>query len=315
MRTALYAAAIREAIRELAAASPEMVLFRAGRENDPLLPTGQFSARYAAPGCAGVATAALGLALGGRPTLVSLGPPAAALAALAPLSAALTATGGSRATGPALPAPLVLRVPLDGGAAPLGRFAGLGPFRVVAPATAADAAVLLHAAFAAPGATLYLEERRLYPRRERLLPAAPEVRTPIVRRAGSDVTLVAFSAMLIAALGAARLLSGQGISAEVIDGRTLAPFDAPVVARSLWRTHRALVIEEGETLLAPSLAAAITEAAFDELDAPVGVVRVPAGGGTLAETLARAVPVIVTRVCWMLGRSSGLASAGAEDRQ
>jgi hypothetical protein len=58
------------------------------------------------------------------------------------------------------------------------------------------------------------------------------------------------------------------------------------------------------------VAAAIVEAAFDELDAPVGVVRVPNGAATLAEALARAVPAIVMRTCWLLGRPAHLSAEG-----
>jgi pyruvate dehydrogenase E1 component beta subunit len=116
--------------------------------------------------------------------------------------------------------------------------------------------------------------------------------------------------MLVAALRAARLLLARGIEAEVIDLRYLAPLDLETVRRSLFRTHRALVIEEGETFFAPTVAAAVAEAAFDELDAPVGVIRVPAGAATLAEALDRALPAIVTQTCWLLGRPAQIGEDG-----
>ena len=90
----------------------------------------------------------------------------------------------------------------------------------------------------------------------------------------------------------------------MVDPRTLAPFDLETVVRSIWRTHRALIVDEGETPLGPTLASAISSAAFDELDAPVEVVRVPAGALSLADAIARGAAAIVSQVRWMLGESA-----------
>lgn len=332
MKTPGYAEAIRETIRELAAAHPDLVLLHGSERTDDLaLPGTGAAASLPAAGAESVLGAAVGLALSGSPVLVTLSAPAAARVALerlqADLSRSLPASAHDERSGPRrLPAdllsgpappgrgrsdglarrlsdaPVVVRVPLDGAVPALGRFTGLHGLRVVAPATATDAAELLRRAFWQPAATLFLEDRRLYPRRERLLATSPAGTGAAVRRAGREVTLVAAGAMVLAALQAARLLASRGIEAEVIDLRVAAPPDLRTIAQSLLRTHRALVIDEGETLFGAALAAEITEATFDELDAPVGVVRVPIGTATLAEALACAVPAIVTRACWLMGR-------------
>lgn len=158
------------------------------------------------------------------------------------------------------------------------------------------------------GAWLTLEDRRLFPYREKVPHPATSRRGAICRQAGSDLTLVAAGAMLLAALRAVRPLLTRGIEAEVIDLRLLAPLDVETLRGSLFRTHRALVIDEGETPMGPAVVAALTDAAFDELDAPVDLLRVPAGTATLAEALDRAVPAIVTRACWLLGRPAHRSS-------
>jgi pyruvate/2-oxoglutarate/acetoin dehydrogenase E1 component len=200
-------------------------------------------------------------------------------------------------------APFLLRVPLDGCWPTLGQFSGLGGIRVAAPSTARDAVDLLRGAVARGVPSLYLEDRRLYPLTDDDLPCAIAPGGAVVRRPGRDLTLVAFSVMTRAALQAAERLAARGIEAEVIDPRTVAPFDLEAVTRSVWRTHRALVVDEGETPLGHSLAAGISAAAFDELDAPVEVVRVPAGAASLADAIARGADAIVTQVRWMLGEN------------
>jgi pyruvate/2-oxoglutarate/acetoin dehydrogenase E1 component len=309
MRTRSYAESIQQTLDELAAAHPAILFLHAGdgagapapriAPAGRSLPDGAISRQYHADGATGIASAALGLALAGWHPLATLTPPASALVALQHLWIHL-----ANATSPAVShAPLVLRVPLAGGPA-LGQFTGLGTFRVAAPYTARDAAELLRDAVARAVPVLYLEDCRLYPRSDdSALPlSGPE--GAVIRRPGRDVTLVAFSAMVGAALRAAEALAERGIEAEVIDPRTLAPFDQETVTRSVWRTHRALVVDEGETPLGPSLAAGITSAAFDELDAPVEVVRVPAGAASLSEAIARGAEAVVRQVRWLLGEKA-----------
>jgi pyruvate/2-oxoglutarate/acetoin dehydrogenase E1 component len=92
-----------------------------------------------------------------------------------------------------------------------------------------------------------------------------------VRRAGRDVTLVAYGAMVFRALAAADLLAAEGIQAEVIDLRTLRPLDMTTVFASVARTRRVVVVDEGwrSGSLSAEIVARIAESAFYDLDAPV----------------------------------------------
>jgi pyruvate dehydrogenase E1 component beta subunit len=309
MKARCYADSIQQTLDDLAAAHPKLVFLHAGDgagiprvSSSRRSPDGRAlaTAQYHAEGAAGVAGAAVGLALAGWHPLATLTPSAGARAALERLRADL-----AYATSTALShTPIVFRVPLDGSGPTLGQFSGLTGFRVAAPATARDAAGLLRDAVARAVPALYLEDRRLYPRADADLDGVTSAGGAVVRRPGRDVTLVAFSVMTSAALRAAEAMAERGIEAEVIDPRTLAPFDLEAVTRSIWRTHRALVVDEGETPLGPTLAAAISGAAFDELDAPVEVVRVPAGEASLAGAIARGAEAIGTQVRWMLGAST-----------
>jgi pyruvate dehydrogenase E1 component beta subunit len=98
-----------------------------------------------------------------------------------------------------------------------------------------------------------------------------------IKRPGSDVTVVAVGRMVGEALKAADSLAGDGIECEVIDPRTLQPFDSRLVVESVGRTHRAVVAHEAVRFcgLGAEVAAQIQELAFDELDAPVGRVGAP----------------------------------------
>jgi len=98
-----------------------------------------------------------------------------------------------------------------------------------------------------------------------------------VARTGTDVTVVAHGAMVGHALAAADELAGEGISLEVIDPRTLQPFDLPTVLASVAKTHRALVVHEAVRFggIGAEFAAAIAEHGFDDLDAPVARIGAP----------------------------------------
>jgi pyruvate dehydrogenase E1 component beta subunit len=91
-----------------------------------------------------------------------------------------------------------------------------------------------------------------------------------VRRAGSSVTIVAYSRMVAIALEAAEALVGEGIEAEVIDLRTLRPLDHETVVRSVMKTNRLVTVEEGwgSMGVGAEVAARVVEHAFDYLDAP-----------------------------------------------
>jgi acetoin:2,6-dichlorophenolindophenol oxidoreductase subunit beta len=152
--------------------------------------------------------------------------------------------------------------------------------KVVMPATAADAAGLLASAIADPNPVVFIENKALYFRREELdEDPPPPVPLGVARtvRPGRDVTIVATSRMLEEALLAAQELAGEGVEAEVIDPRTLVPLDLATLVASVQRTGRLVVAHEAVRFggFGAEIAAAVGEAAFDYLDAPVGRVGAP----------------------------------------
>jgi pyruvate dehydrogenase E1 component beta subunit len=154
-----------------------------------------------------------------------------------------------------------------------GWFAHVPGLRIVAPATLADARGMLWTALEDPDPVLIFEHNQLYNVRGRLAAdAGPvDIDRAAVRRAGQHVTLVSYGGTLAKALAAAEQLAGEGIDAEVIDLRTLRPLDAETVLRSVARTRRAVVVDEGwrSGSLAAEIAARIQEEVFYELEAPV----------------------------------------------
>ncbi len=144
---------------------------------------------------------------------------------------------------------------------------------VVAPSSPAEAYGLLKSSIRLGDPVLFIEHKRLYSMKESLIESTelPQIGRARVVRTGSDVTLIAYSAMLTCAREAAELLAGDGISAEIIDLRTLAPLDMTTIAASVTKTHRAVVAHEAvqNAGLGAEIAARIGSDLFDELDAPV----------------------------------------------
>jgi len=151
--------------------------------------------------------------------------------------------------------------------------------RVVMPATPADAKGLLIAALEDPDPVLYIDDRWLYSETGAVpeQPYASPIGRAAVRRAGADVTLVAISTMVPLSMQAAGLLQRDGIQAEVIDLRTLKPWDRATVLASVAKTKRAVVCDPGWRTAGASadLAAEISEHAFSDLRAPVLRVTLP----------------------------------------
>ena len=154
-----------------------------------------------------------------------------------------------------------------------GWFAHVPGLKVIAPATPSDARWMLPTALADPNPVVIFEHSGLYNDRGPVDPNTGPVgiEHAVIRRAGEDLTIVAWAGMLPKALEAADQLATAGISAEVIDLRSLRPIDLPTISSSVLRTHRAIVVDEGWRTggLNAELAAAITETCFWTLDAPV----------------------------------------------
>jgi pyruvate dehydrogenase E1 component beta subunit len=149
---------------------------------------------------------------------------------------------------------------------------------VVAPSSPAEAYGLLKSSIRLGEPVLFIEHKRLYTMKEALPDAElPPIGKARVVRAGSDVTLIAYSAMVKDALHAAEQLATAGISAEVIDLRTLLPLDMAAIATSVAKTHRVLIAHEAVRNggAGAEIAARIGTELFDELDAPVTRVGCP----------------------------------------
>lgn len=187
-----------------------------------------------------------------------------------------------------IPCPVVVRLPSGGGVGagpfhsqnPEGWFAHVAGLKVVTPATAADAKLLLKAAIRDPNPVVFCEHKFLYRRIKDVLPAADEEarlgEAKIVRE-GDAITLIGYGASTWTALEAADVLAAEGVEAEVIDLRTLVPLDEETVLDSVRRTGRAVVVHEDQRTggFGAEIVARIAEKAFAWLDAPVGRVGYP----------------------------------------
>ncbi len=145
--------------------------------------------------------------------------------------------------------------------------------KVVMPATPYDAKGLLKSSIRDDNPVVFIEHKMLYntkgdvPEKEYLVPLGKAD----VKRPGKDVTIIAYSRMLLFALEAANRLAKEGIEAEVVDPRTLLPLDIETIAESLKKTHRAAIVEEDTKTggTGAEIGMQIMENCFDYLDAPV----------------------------------------------
>ncbi len=152
-------------------------------------------------------------------------------------------------------------------------YAHIPGLKVVTPATPADAKGLLKAAIRDPDPVVFIEGEMLYntkgevPEGEHVVP----IGKADIKRAGDDVTIVCHSKTVSIALKAAEQLAAEGVSAEVVDLRTIRPLDTETLLASVARTHRCVVAEEGWHFcgVGAQVVDEIQQALFDELDAPV----------------------------------------------
>ena len=198
--------------------------------------------------------------------------------------------------------PIVVRAPSGGNVGgglyhsqnPEAWFVHRPGLKVVAPSNAYDAKGLLKAAIRDDNPVLYFEHKYLYRRVRGPVPEGDEI-VPLgvaaVRRAGSDITLLTYGAMVLPSLEAADRLALEGVEVEVIDLRTLAPLDTATIFGSVEKTNRVLVVHEDvKTLgIGAELSAIITEERFDVLDAPVMRVTSPDTHSPFSHVLEAAV--------------------------
>jgi 2-oxoisovalerate dehydrogenase E1 component len=178
--------------------------------------------------------------------------------------------------------PMVIRAPYGGGIHGAlyhsqsieAFYAHVPGLKVVIPSTPADAKGLLVSSVEDPDPVLFLEPKKLYRLAKGPYPAG-EYRIPLgqaaIRRTGADLTIVAYGTMSYFSVEAAALLAEQGVSAEVIDLRSIKPLDWPTIEASLAKTGRLLIVHEDNEYVGfgAEIAAQAAEKAFELLDAPV----------------------------------------------
>jgi 2-oxoisovalerate dehydrogenase E1 component beta subunit len=186
------------------------------------------------------------------------------------------------------PIPIVLRLPSGGGFSggpfhsqnPESSFAHIPGLKVVCPSTPADAKGLLVSSIEDPNPVLFFEHKHLY---RRVKGEVPDERytTPFgearVHRAGDDLAVVTWGAMVYTAAEAARQLEADDVSVEILDLRTLIPWDREAVLASVERCSKVLVLHEDTRTggFGAEIAATIAEEAFEHLDAPVKRLAAP----------------------------------------
>lgn len=194
-------------------------------------------------------------------------------------------------TGGQVQIPITIRATMGGGRSSGAQhsqswhawFAHVPGLKVVLPSTPYDAKGLLKTALREPNPVLFFEDKVMYhkikgpvPEEEYLIPFGKAD----IKREGTDVTLVALSRMIHPTLAAAERLAAEGISAEVIDPRTLTPLDEGTLIQSVAKTGGAVIVDEGFNHFGTTaeLAAVIAHGAFDYLDSPIerlGAMDVP----------------------------------------
>lgn len=176
--------------------------------------------------------------------------------------------------------PMVLRTPHGGGlnAGPQHSqcleawFAHVPGLKVVCPSNAQDAYSLLRAAITDPDPVIFVEHKALYGKKSPVdLSIVDQIGKAKIVRSGRDVTIVTYGSMVHTAMQAAARLEQDNVQAEVIDLRSLQPWDEQAVYESVTRTHRVVVVHEAVKAFGAGaeIASSISENVFYELDAPV----------------------------------------------
>ncbi len=228
---------------------------------------------------AGIAGTAIGMAMHGMRPVVEMQFDAFAYPAFEQITSHL-AKLHNRTRG-RITLPVVIRIPYGGGIGGVEHHSDSSEaywvhtpgLRVVAPSSASDAYWLLRQAIRSDDPVIFLEPKRRYWSKEEIAaePSA-DFDSALVRRPGNDVTLIGYGAMVATLLEAAEAAAADGVSVEVIDLRTLSPFDDETVVGSVRRTGRAVVVHEahGFAGYGAEVVARLTEQCFHHLHAPIG---------------------------------------------
>ena len=210
--------------------------------------------------------------------------------------------------------PMVLRTPHGGGlnAGPqhsqcleawLAHIPGL---KVVCPSNPNDAYGLLRAAINDPNPVVFIEHKAMYGLKGEVDTTTPiELGRARIVRPGTDVTIVTYGSTVHTSLEAAEKLAVAGIDVEVMDLRTLQPWDAQAVFESVSRTHRLVIVHEAVEAfgIGAEIAARVAADAFDELDAPILRVGAPFMPVPFARSLESHYTVSADRICDAIQKS------------
>lgn len=202
---------------------------------------------------------------------------------------------------------MVLRTPHGGGlsAGPQHSqcleawFAHVPGLKVVCPSNAQDAYSLLRAAISDPDPVIFVEHKAMYASKGLVdTTRTARIGQAATVRVGRDVTLVSYGATVPVCLQAAEQLEKDGVEAEVLDLRSIQPWDKAAVLESLSRTHRAVVVHEAVQAfgVGAEIVATIADEGFDELDAPVQRVAAPFMPAPFASSLERGYVITAERV-------------------
>jgi len=186
------------------------------------------------------------------------------------------------------PVPIVVRLPSGGGFSggpfhsqnPESSFAHIPGLKCVCPATPEDAKGLLISAIEDPNPVLFFEHKHLY---RRIKGEVPEGRYTVpfgkarTHREGEDVSVITWGAMVYTADEAAKKLEAEGVSVEIVDLRTVMPWDREAVLASARKTSKVLVLHEDTRTggFGAEIAATVAEEAFEDLDGPVKRIAAP----------------------------------------
>jgi pyruvate dehydrogenase E1 component beta subunit len=282
------AQALNRALRDAMTADPSVVVF--GEDVGPLggvfRITDGLSAEFGEQRCfdtplaeSGIVGMAVGMAMNGMRPVVEMQFDAFAYPAFEQVVSHV-AKLRNRTRG-AVTVPMVIRVPYGGGIGGVEHhcdsseayYAHTPGLHVLAPASTADAYGLLRAAIASPDPVLFLEPKRLYWAKEDvdLSDEVPGIGRAAVIREGTDATLIAYGPSVPAALDAAEIAAQEGRSLQVVDVRSIVPFDDDTVCAAVRSTGRAVVVAEapGFASVASEIVARVTERCFHSLAAPV----------------------------------------------
>ncbi|MFD3457242.1 alpha-ketoacid dehydrogenase subunit beta [Streptomyces sp. NPDC058691] len=289
-KPATMAQALNRALRDALAADPDVHLFGEdiGTLGGVFRITDGLAAEFGDTRCtdtplaeAGILGTAVGMAMYGMRPVVEMQFDAFAYPAFEQLVSHV-ARMRNRTRG-AMPLPITIRVPYGGGIGGVEHHSDSSEayythtpgLHVVTPATVADAYGLLRASIASDDPVIFLEPKRLYWSKADWSAEAPQEVAPIgkavVRRPGRSATLITYGPSVPVCMEAAEAAVQEGWDLEVVDLRSLVPFDDETVAASVRRTGRAVVVQEASGFggIGAEIAARVTERCFHYLEAPV----------------------------------------------